>query len=258
MAITIISPEHSFVRFGDADPAALCLWGTVNFNLPVFEASDWYFQWVIQGTELEIDSLCRTDGEEITVKLVDECEGSTLMTFSEKPQRIRLSATQVLYNWAHGFPNFTGSVAVGQCFRVQLDIEATPYGYPDQDAVFCSNKFERIGDDCYTSVIDYTNDEDAFGFKYCNSGNMEGAYSSSLSDECEPLITQFINQSTLQIPYTAQLKALYGDFPTVQVWIFDGTGQLVNMGISASFDTYPPTMISFDFGGPASGLVVLR
>jgi hypothetical protein len=51
---------------------------------------------------------------------------------------------------------------------------------------------------------------------------------------------------------------MYGDFPTVQVWIYDGTGQLLNMAITAAFDTYPPTMINLDFGGVASGIVVIR
>jgi hypothetical protein len=68
----------------------------------------------------------------------------------------------------------------------------------------------------------------------------------------------FVSVATLSIPYTALLSDKYGEFPTVQVWIYDGTGQLINMGITAAFDTYPPNMINLDFGGPASGIVVIR
>lgn len=257
MAVTIISPTNSFVRFNETEPDPLCIWGDVNFCLPVYDQEDVYFQFVIQGTELEIDSLCTQTGDEVTVELVSECGGSPLITFSEKPDRFRLSETQVLYNWQHGFPAFTGAIAVGQCFKIQLTFDVNPYGYPSDIEVFCSNCFERIGDDCYTSVVEFGNDEDAFGYKYCYGGGMPGSDVPAEQD-CEPTITTFASVATLTIPYTAYLQSKYGDFPTVQVWIYDGTGQLINMGITAGFDAYPPTVISFDFGGPASGIVVMR
>jgi hypothetical protein len=30
------------------------------------------------------------------------------------------------------------------------------------------------------------------------------------------------------------------------------------MGITATFDAYPPNVLGFDFGGPASGIIVIR
>lgn len=255
MAITVISPTNSFVRFGEAAADALCIWGNVDFCLPVYAVDDWYFQWVIEGTEYEVDSLCTQDGSEIVISLVSDCLGDPLITFSELPERIRLSTTQVLYNWRHGFTGFTGVVAVNECFKVQITVTASPYGYPESEITSCSNCFERIHSDCFTSVIEFGNDEDAFGYKYCNGGDIPG---SGTTIECEPTIVTFVGVPTLQIPYTAQLQTNYGTFPTVQVWIYDGTGQLLNMSITAAFDTYPPTMISLDFGGSASGIVVIR
>jgi hypothetical protein len=41
----------------------------------------------------------------------------------------------------------------------------------------------------------------------------------------------------------------------VAVWIYDETGQLVDMGIRVTFDVYPPTIISADFGGLSSGII---
>lgn len=258
MALSIISPVNSFVRFGETAAPPLCLWGNVNFCLPVYAVDDWYFQWVIEGTELEIDSLCTQTGDEIEVALVNECGGASILTFAEKPERFRLSTTQVLYNWQEGFPNFTSVVSVGECFRVQLTFTATPYGYPEEVETFCSSCFERIGDDCYTSVVEYGNDEDGFGFKYCNGGDLEGEGEDGSSLDCNPTIVTFVNEATLAIPYTAFLASKYGVIPTVQVWIYDGTGQLINMGITAGFDGYPPTMINLDFGGNASGIAVIR
>ena len=258
MSLSIISPVNSFVRFGESDAAPLCIWGTVDYCLPVYDAEDVYFQFVVQGTEDEVDSLCTQSGDEVTVDLVSECNGSPLLTFSERPERIRLSTTQVLYNWSHGVPGFTSVVAVAQCFKIQVTVLATPYGYPDQELVRCSNCFERIASDCFTSVIEYGNDEDAFGFKYCYGGNLNGAYEDPDTLDCSPTVVTFVNVATRAIPYTALLQAKYGTIPTVQVWIYDGTGQLLNMGITAGFDTYPPTMINLDFGGTASGIVVIR
>jgi len=257
MAVTIISPVNSFVRFGEAAAAPLCIWGNINYCLPVYDQEDVYFQFVVNGTELEIDSLCTQSGDEVTVNLVTDCDDLPLITFTEKPDRFRLSETQVLYNWPYGFPNFTSVVAVGSCFKIQVVIEATPYGYPDETLVECSNCFERISDDCFTSVVEFSNDEDAFGYKYCYGGAVDSP-DIPADQDCEPTITTFVSVATLQIPYTAFLQNKYGDFPTVQVWIYDGSGQLINMGITASFDAYPPTMISFDFGGPASGIIIMR
>jgi len=256
MAITIISPTNSFIRFGESAAAPLCIWGNIDYCLPVYQDEDIYFQFVVQGTSDEVDSLCTQDGSEITVSLVSECSTDPLLTFAEKPERFRLSDTQVLYNWSHGLPGFTGPVTVGSCFKIQVTIEATPYGYPLETLVSCSNCFERIGSDCFTSVVEYGNDEDGFGFKYCYGGDIEGGGSDTI--ECGPTVVTFASVATLAIPYTAFLSNKYGVFPTVQVWVYDGTGQLLNMGITAAFDTYPPTMINIDTGGPSSGIVVIR
>lgn len=256
MAITLISPTNSFVQFGETADSSLCIWGDLSFCLPVYDQDDVYFQFVIEGTEADIDSLCTQTGDEIEVALVSECNDSPLVTFSEKPDRFRLSLTQVLYNWSNGLPNFTAYVAVGECFKIQLTITATPYGYPEDIDIICSNCFERIPSDCFTSVIEYGNDQDAYGFKYCAGGNLP----SDPPDEttCEPTIVTFVGVATLSLPYTTVLQNKYGVFPTVQVWVYDGSGQLLNMGITAAFDTYPPTIISFDFGGIASGIIIIR
>lgn len=251
MALTIISPTNSFIRFNEPAAAALCIWGTINYCLPVYDAEDVYFQFVVEGTEAEIDSLCTQTGDEATLSIVAECEAEPLLTFGERPERFRLSTTQVLYNWSHGVPGFSSVVAVGSCFKIQVDI-STIYA----SLTACTNCFERIGNDCYTSVVEYGNDEDAFGFKYCYGGDLPSGGGTEI--DCSPTIVTFVSVATLTIPYTALLQDKYGTFPTVQVWVYDGSGQLINMGITAGFDTYPPSNILLDFGGTASGIVVIR
>jgi hypothetical protein len=64
--------------------------------------------------------------------------------------------------------------------------------------------------------------------------------------------------STMVIPYTAGMTDMYGDTPTVQVWLYDIDGELVRSEVEVKMDTFPPTTLSFDFGGNASGVVFIK
>lgn len=248
MAITLLTPLNSFVRFGEADSNGVCGWENIDFNLPVYAEDDVSFQVIANAdSPEEADFLCQPGATEVSVSLVADCDAlGTLIDFSEKPDRFRLSPTQILYNWERGFPGWPGPIQVSQCFKIRIALEGQQ---------FCSNTFERIIDPCYTSVLEFSNNEDAFGYKYCYGG---GVGNEDVDTTCEPTTIQFINQATLTIPYTASLQSKYGQMPTVQAWIYDENNQLVNMGVTAKFDAFPPTQLFFDFGGPATGIIVIR
>jgi len=250
MALEIISPRQSFIQFGETGIVDHCIYGNVRFCLPVYSDDDIAFQLIVRGTVEEIDALCGVYGTDVNIGLVDDCDDEYFSIeftanpyTSYQPEIYRLNDTQALINWTYGFPLFTNAYAIEECFRIRVQIGSEQ---------FCSNCFKRTNDNCYTSVVEYSCDENAFGFNYCQSGAVDdGALT------CEPTVVQFTNASILTIPYTAELMAKYGSAPTIQVWISDGT-DLVNMGITATFDTYPPTSLNFDFGGPASGIVVIK
>lgn len=249
MAYEIISPAQSFVQFSETGRIDHCIFDRLNFCLPVFSDNDVAFQFIIVGTSSEIDALCGVYGSPLAIGIVSACDDEdfllefTANPYNDVPEISRLSEEQLLVNWAHGIPGFTNVIELNECFKIRVKIN---------DFERCSNCFERTSDNCFTSVIEYGCDENCYGFNYCGSGaSTEGELS------CEPTIVTFTNQSTLSIPYTASLQAAYGPVPTVQVWISDGTN-LVNMGITATFDAYPPNVLGFDFGGPASGIIVIR
>lgn len=75
---------------------------------------------------------------------------------------------------------------------------------------------------------------------------------------CFPDIRTFTDVATLDITYTAGMVMKYGAVPTVQVWIYDNANRLVNMAVAVVLDANPATLISIDFGGVASGIVVIR
>lgn len=248
MAYAILSPAQSFVQFSETGKIDHCIFDKLNFCLPVVQPGDVAYQFIVTGTETEIDALCGVYGTPIDIGIVRACDDEdfllefTANPYNDVPDVFRLNDTQLLVNWEHGVPGFTDVIGFNECFKFRIQIGAVK---------FCSNCFERTVDDCFTSVIEYGCDENCYGFNYCGSGSEAEELS------CEPTIVSFSNQITLSIPYTASLQAAYGDAPTVQVWISDGT-DLVNMGITATFDTYPPTVMSFDFGGPASGIIVIK
>ena len=218
--------------------------------LPVLEDADVNFQFVIQAdSEGEADVLCDLNNDELTIGLAASCISNLLITFSDKTVRSRISPTQVLYNWSNGFKNFATVFSDRQCFFIRIKVSQYGTNYD-----WCSNCFVRITDGCFTSVVDYTGDDNQFGFDYCG-GQAVGDDTAA----CEPTIIVFTGQATLSIPYTAQLQAMYGNVPTVTLWQNDPiTGDLVDVGIRVAFDSFPPTMIKIDNGGPASGIVKIN
>lgn len=242
-----MTPTNSFVRFDNELPESHCIHGEFNDCLPVYAESDIAFQFVVQAdTSEEAALLCQVGSSGVQIGMVTDCDQEGFdVVFDEQPERYRISDLQVLYNWPHGLTGMLGFYNEGNCFYIRVVVDSVNY---------CSNCFQRIPDDCFTSVVEFGNDENFAGYNYCNAG--EATVDGSLV--CQPTIVEFVNKSTLNIPYTAALQAMYGTVPTVQTWIYDTGGNLINMGITATFDTMPPTMISFDFGGNASGVIVIR
>lgn len=251
--VEILSPTHSFVQWDTSDAIESCNFPDIELCLPVYADNDVNFQFVLEtDTEEEADDLCDLLNTKIAVGIVDTtsiygCADGFLLEFTaQKPQRFRISARQVLYNWVHGVPGFATVVSRGECFRIKILVDDT-YS-------FCSNCFQRIADPCHTSVIEYGNDDNFAGFNYCNSGG-EDSGDGGGAGECEPTFITFTNIPYLTIPYTAALQNVYGAFPTIDVWTYDENNNLVAMFQRTTLDNYPPTQIHTDFGGPSSGII---
>lgn len=66
----------------------------------------------------------------------------------------------------------------------------------------------------------------------------------------------FTAKESLSIPYFG-LRSRFGPVPTIQVWVYDEEGRLVNMNNSISFDKNPPDYLNFDFGGMSTGIIII-
>lgn len=244
MALEVINNTNSFVQFDSTEVIESCEYQDIDLCLPVYEDDDVSFQFVIEADTIEeADALCSLTNEGFSIGLVKQCADGLLITFSETPERFRISDFQVLYNWPNGLTGFSTVIDVGECFMIKVIIG---------EQSFCSNCFQRIFQPCHTSVIEYGNDDNAFGFNYCNSNSTD---SGGDTVDCDPTFIAFTNQSTLTIPYTASMVAKYGNLPTIKAWLYDINGELVNMSVRQALDTYPPTQILIDLGGSASGVL---
>jgi hypothetical protein len=243
MSYSIITPRFSFVRFDGSElTGESCNFADINFALPVFAVDDLAWQFVISTDEVDDTELCSASATPLQMGIVLDCgDAGLLYEFTGVPQRFLVATGQVLFNWTHGVQGLYDNVEIGECFYVKIIFEGNEW---------CSNKMQRIGDDCHTTVLEYGADENAFGFAYC-AGELVG----DATDPCEPLFVTFNNKSTLTLPWTASLANRYGDAPSIQTWIYDSDGLLTRMLIREAMDAYPPTYLTFDFGGPASGVI---
>lgn len=245
MPYSIYTSRFSFLQFAESDLIQQCDWVDTHECLPVVEDEDVWFQFILQAdTEEEANALCSIDdaiGVPVRVGIGITCADDATV-FLQRPQRYRIGLLNVLYYWPHGLPGITGLIDIAQCFRIQVLVA---------NQSFCSNCFQRIGSDCHTTVVQYSNDENAFGFNYCADANA----AAEVQPDCNPEIITFTNKSVLTLPWTAFLQSKFGNTPTVETWIYDEGGELVRAGIRVALDTYPPTELRFDFGGNASGVI---
>lgn len=242
MPYRIETSRFSFIQFAESDEIESCNFAGNDMCLPAYDENDAWFQFVVASdSEDEADDLC-TNQSMLNIGIVEQCADGFLLQFAEAPLRYRIGPTRVLYVWQHGLPGFQSVLSVGECFHVKLRI-----GIQD----FCSNCFQRIGDDCHTSVLQYSNEDNAFGFNYCAGANVD----QQEDIDCEPLEIPFTNASDMLIPWTTYLNDKFGPLPSVEVWVYDENGDLIKPGIVAKLDGYPPTEIRLDFGGNSSGIV---
>lgn len=243
MAYSILTPRFSFVRFDGSELTAdSCNFQEMEFSLPVFAEDDIAFQFVIETDEEDDTALCTPADTPLQIGIIKSpLDAGFAYEFTGTPQRFLIATGQVLFNWTHGIQGLYSTIEVGECFYVKIAFEGEEW---------VSNRFVRISEDCHTTVLEYGNDENAFGFNYC-AGEAVG----DQADPCEPLFVTFNNKTNLTLPWSASLRNRFGDAPTVQTWIYDGSGMLTRMMIQESMDNYPPSYLYFDFGGTASGVI---
>jgi hypothetical protein len=154
--ITEIDARNSFITFNDETIYLTQRECAIvkPFCLPIFEASDLYFQ-------VQID----TDIEEFTVQtpIIKVVIGEVQYNVTGVTANIELIA-DTIYCVSYNFEgsNLLDNVDIGECFNILISFEVDEVRFT-ATSVQC---LQRIPDICFTSKITYSNIEDAFGFIY--------------------------------------------------------------------------------------------
>lgn len=243
MAYRILTPRMSFISFSEAAEVH-CIYGALNFCFPVVNNNDVAFPYIIEAdTEGEAAALA---GGGVTIGIVNDItDPGFLVQFNTGMERFLMNPLQVLFTQT-SLPGAIAALDVGQCFKIRVVV----FG-----ATFHSTScFERIEEDCFTSVASYWNDESGFGFPCIGgAGEMPGGGEDL---DCRPTVIEFSNVSTLTVPYTSQMIAKYGQIPSCECYIIDENGVPTKMGITEQLiGGIPPSAIFWDFSGPSFGYV---
>lgn len=180
MAYTLINPPYSFVQLGYAQFTGQknCYEHDIKNCLPVIENTDLAFQLILKaGNEAEADAICNAPNNIIQLLLLEgiitqpaDFEAAILKNFTIDDgllfQRYRLNDTEILFYWPHGLPGFKDEVDCNSCFQMGVKIVSED---PVINISAPTNCFYRACDDCWTSLLEYSCDENSYGFDYCQA-----------------------------------------------------------------------------------------
>jgi hypothetical protein len=167
----IISPQYSFVNFNTITTSDCCD-GNNQECLPFANVFDLVFQFSIKcDTITEANDLMLTQDIDSILNLIDGPTGTLLYDYTTNDllffEKYRTDTTTVTYIWRNPlYQILYDMVHFDDTFSLQVVIKVNGI-----IVAALSNLFKAISDQCYTSLIEYTNDQDYAGFNYCNITN---------------------------------------------------------------------------------------
>lgn len=177
-AFNIVSPQFSFVNFNAVPAVEKCCMGDDDVCLPVINDNDIAFQFSIETDSIaDADTVFATDLSQIQLILLD-VSGVVIHNFtvtdSLQFEKYRTGTNQVTYLWRNPLNGLTsGATPLIQndiCFSFQISATVIFSG-TSVNQTATSNCFIRKSGDCFTSVLEYYNDDDYADFEYCNVTN---------------------------------------------------------------------------------------
>ncbi len=170
-----INPKYSFVKFGEPESIISCCEGQSIFCIPVVEENDTFFQFSLKGdTPLEGYQIFNAPASTVQLKLLKGI-GNTPETVGVNVlrnwtvddslvfERFRATDLETVFIWKNVFKNIVSFVKCNECFELAVTVSIG-----DTTITRVSSCFVRSCDSCYTSVLEYSGDQDDFGFRYCN------------------------------------------------------------------------------------------
>jgi hypothetical protein len=170
MSFSISSPAYSFVNFNALPDTDLCCIGDVETCLPLVQNDDLQFQFFVNTDTIDTANAMESIHiNNIQLLLVDGAGSTELHNWTLDDtllfEVIRTGPTTLTYLWKNDLSSLANVlVPYDECFRLKLKVN---YSGTTEEAI--SNCFIVKQSDCYTSVLEYTNDEDYGDFAYCSA-----------------------------------------------------------------------------------------
>ena len=165
----LVSPKYSFVDFNP--PAnTQCCEGKGELPLPIATDNDLQFQVNADCSTIDVANNIMANADNlIQLKLLSQA-GEVLHDWTSvenwKFKKYRTSEKIVTFLWYRPLTNIINLVPSSECFSLrvmaQFDIGAVVL-----EKQADSNLFHINTNSCYTSLLEYINDEDYAGFNYC-------------------------------------------------------------------------------------------
>jgi len=191
----IVSPQYSFIKFDSPESIDNCCDGEQDFCIPIIEENDTWFQFKITSTSYaEIQALMSGPIEDLQLVLLNgtgnnavSIAANTLRNWTADDsiyfERYRTGLYEVTYQWRGNFKDIKTLLSCNDCFQIAVIKMSDPTTgefsdeFSDEfdtdtalvyELASISNCLKRICGDCYTTVLEYYNEEDYAGFNYCN------------------------------------------------------------------------------------------
>jgi hypothetical protein len=184
MSVTTISPKYSFVNFNSIIEDKCCV-GESSVALPVIEETDLVFQIKLNTeTIAESNFIYAMPIASFQLLLYSGVGNISLLPFQNLVrnwtvadnlffERYRTGATEITFLWRKNLKDIKTLIPCNECFEIAFYIPVINFGggAPNQSVLHFSNVFVRKCNDCFTSVLEYANNENYADFEYCNITN---------------------------------------------------------------------------------------
>lgn len=175
MAIELVSPKYSFIRFAEEPLEEGCCDDNDVFLLPLVEETDCYFQVIFNCADaIEAGAVMTMANEDFRLMLlrgtsndpgdipdiIKDFTGEEGLFF----ERYRTGETTVVALWKNPLTDILNLIDCDECFQLALQADI-----PENDVILAiSSPFKRYCDDCDLNVFEYYGEEDYTEFIYCN------------------------------------------------------------------------------------------
>jgi hypothetical protein len=209
MAITLSSSRHSFVQVTSDERDTGCV-PDINICLPVYSPTfDISFQVTayVDGTDkdnfqLQTDIVFPDAINTVQAKICRQCVSDESFS-GERMMQFDSSWTKIVSDpigsdvWVGNFHALGGTnmdiwddMQPGDCFHLCFHQCAVPVANHltlneyDSDVIACTNCFQKVADECFTSRFTYSNNENSFGFYYDVNGDGVADFANTVRLPC--------------------------------------------------------------------------